>query len=224
MGPSRYCDYMAKRAASFERAGIRHGFTARQEGDFRHEPLPEAVSTARQVHGTRVIEARAAGRLSDEADALLARAGQGAGVLTADCVPILLCDPQAGLAAAIHAGWRGTLAGVASAAGEALVRAGADPRRVLAAIGPCIRSCCYEVSEELSVELAHALGPEVVPSRRHVDLALANQKRLVALGIPEGNVEDLGECTCCTRDGEAFRYFSHRRDGSPGRQLSWIRA
>ncbi len=165
------------------------------------------------------------GRLNLEADALLAGPPLGVGVLTADCVPILLVDPGARLAAAVHAGWRGTLKGVLAHAVRALVLGGADVQRLLVAIGPCIRPCCYQVSEDLLSDFVRAFGPGVQRSGSRLDLALANRGHITYLGIPEANVDDLGECTRCARRGDMYTYFSHRRSGdAAGRQLSWVRA
>jgi len=206
-------------------AGVRHGFGTAADGDYRSGPLPEGIATARQVHGNHVVRPEEPGRSSVEADALVAAGTIGVGVLTADCVPILLADPAAGLAAAVHAGWRGTLARVAGRAVEALVRAGADRARMLAAIGPCIRACCYEVSEDLLSTFAHEFGEQVRAAPTRLDLALANRTHLTSIGIAPANVDDLEACTRCGRDGDTYLYFSHRRSAdAAGRQLSWVRA
>ena len=190
--------------------------------------MPDGVLLAKQVHGTHVlwaagVGASVEGRCDIEADAVLCDAGRGAGVLTADCVPLLLADPLSGFGAAVHAGWRGTLANVVEAALGALTDAGANPSRMVAAIGPCIRACCYEVSEALILDFEHVFGPRVARPGRHLDLVYANLQRLAACGISEARIEDLCECTRCAIDGGTPRYFSHRRDVSPSRQLSWLR-
>ena len=207
------------------RAGVPHGFGAADQGDVRDAELPPRIAVARQVHGCEVAKPAVAGRLTVEADVLLAGVPLGVGVVTADCVPILMADPVAQLAAAVHAGWRGTLKGIVSQAVRALVLEGADPRRLLVTIGPCIRPCCYEVSEDLLGEFAKAFGPTVQRPGSRLDLALANREHLTSLGIPPSNVDDLGECTRCARKGDMYAYFSHRRSGAAaGRQLSWVRA
>ena len=218
---------MLHTAQLLEGLGISHGFSTAAEGDFQRERLPERVSVARQIHGTHSIWAavpgRLPGRLEEEADAVLCRTGSGAGILTADCVPILIVDPLVSLGAAVHAGWRGTLAGVAEAAVKALAEAGAQPGRMSAAIGPCIRACCYEVSDDLLSGFTHRFGPQVARPVRRLDLALANRQQLAACGISDNKIEDLEECTHCALEGAKPRYFSHRREGSGGRQLSWLR-
>src|SRR4051812_36197982 len=107
-----------------------------------------AFRSAVQVHGDRVLEVGERPHdPASEADALLATApGIVAAVKTADCVPVLLFHPGTGEAAAVHAGWRGTEAAIVCRAVEALARRGGDPRGVLAAVGPAIGACCYEVS------------------------------------------------------------------------------
>ena len=113
---------------------------------------PASLCTVRQVHGADVVIAREPEpeRPTVEADALVTdRAGVALGVLTADCAPVLLVDPDAGVIGAAHAGWRGALAGVIEATVQAMVGLGAAPERICAAIGPCIAQASYEVGPEL---------------------------------------------------------------------------
>jgi len=215
---------MWKTSHLLSRAGVPHGFGAADQGDFRDARLPPGIAVAHQVHGCEIAKPAVAGRLALEADALLADASLGVGVVTADCVPILLADPEAQKAAAVHAGWRGTLKGIVRHAVQALVLEGADHRRLLVAIGPCIRPCCYQVSADLLSDFVQAFGPGVQRPGSRLDLALANREHITSLGIPEANVDDLGECTRCARKGDMYAYFSHRRSGdAAGRQLSWVR-
>ncbi len=213
---------MSLRSALLESLGVAHGFAVASEGDYRTQPLPPGVALARQVHGTHLIWPDAPGRGEREADAVAGRAGEGAGVLTADCVPILLVDPEADLIAAVHAGWRGTQADIVGSAVAALIAAGAEPARIHAALGPCIRACCYEVGTELASDFIRLFGEHIVTSERHLDLAAANVQRLGARGISRSQIEELQECTACARDADGPRFFSHRRDQTPRRQLSWI--
>ena len=113
--------------------------------------ISDDFSTAQQVHGDRVVDARGREVLAptekqeEGADALLALEGEAVGVRVADCVPILLYDEDSGAAAAVHSGWRGTRLSIAARGVRALQHAaGTDPERVLAAIGPSIGRCCYE--------------------------------------------------------------------------------
>lgn len=192
----------------------------------------------RQVHGTHVVDASREGvrpaeddsddfpRVHAEADALVAaQPGLVVGVRTADCVPLLLVAPHRRWAAAVHAGWRGTLAGIATEALRAARDAGIRPEDMLAALGPSIGPCCYEVSEELGSHFERAGLPVALPpaatssSRPHLDLRAANRVLLEGSGIPVRNIQTIGPCTRCARD----RYHSFRADADEaGRQVSWV--
>jgi YfiH family protein len=180
----------------------------------------------KQVHGDRVFRVPAAEGPEGppEADGVVSdRSGTAACVLVADCVPILLADPRSGAVAALHAGWRGTLAGVGARGVEAMVReVGARPEELLAAIGPSIGPCCYEVSSELAERFRERWGERVGnPSARQprVDLWLANRLTLQEAGLALERVEVLERCTSC----EEELFFSHRRDsGRTGRQAAFI--
>lgn len=178
----------------------------------------------RQVHGARCVRAEAPSLPAEEADVVLsATAGVAACVSVADCVPVLLADPQTGRVAAVHAGWRGTLARAAEAGVLALAReTGGPASRLVASIGPSIGPCCYEVSPDLAGRFASELGPEVVRGgggSSRLDLWRANAAILRRAGLPEESVEILGRCTSC----EPEHWFSHRRDaGKTGRQAAFI--
>ncbi len=176
----------------------------------------------RQVHGAHAVRADAPCAPAEEADAVVSlRPGVAACVSVADCVPVLLADPESGAVAAVHAGWRGTLARAAAEGVRALRReAGAPPERLLAAVGPSIGPCCYEVSPELAARFRAELGP-VVREDGHVRLDLwdANRRVLEEAGLRPDRIEVLGRCTSC----EPGVFFSHRRDaGRTGRQVAFI--
>jgi YfiH family protein len=169
-----------------------------------------SLALLRQVHGCSVLEARRGERGElGEGDALVTRGpGVTVGVLSADCVPVLLLGDRG--AAAVHAGRKGLVAGVIEETAE---RLGA----VTAAwIGPAIDSCCYEV------------GPEVVDAFLSRDLPVADSRHVspprAALAILEGlGVPRLERAEICTSCDESF--FSYRRDGVTGRQagvLAWL--
>lgn len=172
------------------------------------EGQPDALALNRQVHGARVVEARAGCRGTLEADALWTdRPGLPVGALTADCVAIALARVGGSrpALAVVHAGWRGLLAGVVPAAASAL------GGTLAAAVGPAIGRCCYEVGDDVAVPLRAAFGLDVVRAGR-ADLPLAAERALRAAGVVR--VDRLDACTAC--DG---RFFSHRRDrGVTGRQ------
>ena len=231
-------------------AGFPHGFSTRRGGR-SHEPFDtfnlgsslgddvasvqsnwEALrantglgfARVRQVHGDRVVVARTAADPSEEADAVVSVVpGVAACVSVADCVPILIGDPRSGAVAAVHAGWRGTLARTAARAVEALAReVGANASDLLAAIGPAIGPCCYDVSRDLAECFREDLGArvaEVRSSGARVDLWLANEIVLRQAGLSRERIEVLGRCTACEFD----TFFSHRRDhGRTGRQVGFI--
>lgn len=179
-----------------------------------------AFRGAVQVHGDRVLEVgQGPHDPATEADALLTGTpGLAVAVKTADCVPILLFDRHTGAAAAVHAGWRGTAAGIVRRAVLALAARGSDPAHVLAAIGPAIGRCCYVVSPELAADFA-ARHPEGVVQGRHLDLPEANRRLLREAGVPDEQIDVLHRCTSC----EGRLFFSHRRDaGRTGRHLSFV--
>ncbi|BDG08264.1 peptidoglycan editing factor PgeF [Anaeromyxobacter paludicola] len=176
-----------------------------------------------QVHGARVVVEPDPDAPREPADAVVSRRrGLAACVSVADCVPVLLADPETGAVAAAHAGWRGTLARIAAETAATLSRLTGTPVGSLrAAVGPSIGRCCYEVSPDLADRFTGAFGAGVVAQAEtpHLDLWQANVQALVALGLRPENVEVLGLCTACDRR----RFFSHRRDaGRTGRQAGFI--
>jgi YfiH family protein len=175
----------------------------------------EAVPvTLRQVHGTEihVVEnnrgfPRAGDGLVTEHPAL------APAVRTSDCVPLLLRDPDTGAVAAVHAGRRGMQAGIIHSAVERMAARGAEPRRLLAAVGPSIGVCCYEVGPEV----AASFEPEVLRAgrddRARLDLWEAARLRLEAAGLSRERIAVARLCTCCNPD----LFPSYRRDGTAGR-------
>ncbi|MFN2425219.1 MAG: polyphenol oxidase family protein, partial [Candidatus Binatia bacterium] len=202
-------------------------------GDRQFSAPTGTILLQRQVHGKMVVAAPADGfvrgdddypRAAAEADALIAACPATiVGVRTADCVPLLLVAPRARWSAAVHAGWRGTVAGIAAEAVRAASGAGIAPGELLAALGPSIGPCCYEVSEEVGSGFEQAGLPVVAPrspgSKPHLDLREANRVLLERDGVPPGNIQSVGPCTRCRSD----LYHSFRaQPQSPGRQISWV--
>jgi polyphenol oxidase len=192
-----------------------HGFGTRAAN-----PTPDV--TLRQVHSDIVVNAKGAADRQHEGDALITDAvHQTIGVRTADCVPMLLLDAKQKAVAAVHAGWRGTAAGIAACALRKMHNDfGTQPDDVYAAIGPCIRGCCYEVGPEVAVRFV-PFFPEWSPvtGKRHVDLADANRRQLEGAGLLESNIFDSGFCTAC----QIETFFSYRREpDNPGRLVSAI--
>jgi len=174
-----------------------------------------------QVHGAAVVQAPWEGR--PRADAAVAT-GPGCllGVQTADCLPVLLVDPERRFAAAAHAGWRGTVAGVAARVVEALAARGSRPEDLVAALGPAVGPCCYEVGEEVREAFRPSGATFFRPGpkgRPHLDLRAANVRQLLDSGLRPEAVHHVADCTRCRAD----LYHSYRRDGrAAGRMISFV--
>lgn len=136
------------------------------------------------------------------------------GVKTADCAPILLVDAKCRKVAAVHAGWRGAVTGVAPKTLEAMVaRWGTGPEEIHAAIGPCIGPCCFEVGPEVAIQFGEPAA------RVRIDLAGFIRRQLLDAGVPETQIYLAGLCTYCRAD----LFHSFRRDREKaGRLLSVI--
>ena len=208
--------------------GVLHGFTlrtgdfgVRENGERDRERLRLALGFSRltgmhQVHGNdvQILE----GNAVSQCDGLLTdERGNGVFVQSADCVPLLLWASKVKAVAAVHAGWRGTLARIASRAVSRLNEVyGASLEEIHAAIGPAIRVCCYEVGDEVisafaeggrDIDRISRPGPR---GRRHLDLVEENHAQLVASGVQIERVYDSGLCTFCENEG----FYSFRREGS----------
>ncbi len=172
------------------------------------------MASLKQIHSDISFTAERPGCVG-EGDALVTRtAGVAVSIRTADCFPILLVDPDTRAVAAVHAGWRGTAAGViTSTLARMRSEFGTDARNVYAAIGPGIGKCCYEVG----VEVARQFGMQ---EAGHLDLAVENQKQLIAAGVKPERIDQVGGCTFCN----PAQFFSWRRDHDrAGRMISFIR-
>lgn len=194
---------------------LEHAFGTRHAG-----PDQAGLVTVQQVHSARVAAADGRhGRIA-EADALIARLpGARVGVRTADCLPILLADERLRAVAAVHAGWRGTLGGIARRAVEALAEAfGSRPEDLHAAIGPGIGRCCFEVGPEVAEQFAPLFPERKDLSRRtRLDLAEANRRQLAAAGVLPGRIYCGAPCTVCMVED----FHSWRRDrDKAGRMIS----
>jgi len=183
---------------------------------------PPRLSTARQVHGDEVLEVR--GAFFDRAftaDGLVTnRPGVYLAAGTADCVPILLWDPEHRAVGAVHTGWKGTELGIARRAVEKLGRLfGSDPSGVLAAIGPAAGPCCYEVTEDVARLFSPEFLQRLPDGRTHLDLWAANRRQLLEAGLRPENIDEAALCTICNPD----LLFSYRRDrGVTGGMLAVI--
>ena len=190
------------------------------------------IDTARFVHGRQVhgVSVRIARRGDEhpigqaapwpEADGYVtAERDLPLAVFTADCTPLLMQDARAGVIAAVHCGWRSTVADIEKNAVEAMVSLGAKPRNIRAAIGPGIRRCCFQTGPEVPAAIDALLGGDAkdlygpdaaAPGKFRVDLPGTVRRRLTQLGVPEENIDELGICTMCEPD----RFWSHRAMGA----------
>lgn len=174
-----------------------------------------------QVHGALVRRAPWEGYPEGDA-ATLDSPGLLLGIETADCLPLLLVDPRRRAVAAVHTGWRGTAAGVARRAVEALLATGSRADDLIAALGPGIGPCCYEVGEELR-DFFGAEGAALFRSgprgRPHLDVRAANERQLRDSGLAQARIHHVADCTSCRAD----LYHSYRRDGpDAGRMISYV--
>ncbi len=206
--------------------GIDHGF-----GDARTpvaSPLEvrfeERSPVWKQVHGIAIADVNHATQTCGEVDGLFSfERDVVVSVRTADCVPILLARKDGGAVAAVHAGWRGTHARILTALWEKLKARGEKPSDWVAAIGPAIGPCCYEVSPELAEDFEKEHGGKLaVPSPRMLDLPAVNAAELRDIGMRAEDVEILRACTRCTQDAEGHVFHSYRREGKGTRQYSAI--
>ena len=192
--------------------------------------LPAEPLWLRQMHGTTVVEADGIDR-SPQADAALARRpGTVCAVLSADCLPLLLCDQAGTVVAAAHAGWRGLSSGVIE---QTLQRMHRSPESLLAYLGPAIGPAAYEVGPEVreAFAVADRAAPgcdaegggaftPAGPGKFHADLYALARRCLARSGVTR--VYGGGYCTYTERE----RFFSYRRDGATGRvaSLVWMEA
>lgn len=191
----------------------------------------DRLVTARQVHGAMalVVEEPWDNRTAPEADALVTRTpGLLLGVLSADCGPILLADPEAGVVGAAHAGWKGALAGVAEAAVAAMAALGAAPGRITAALGPCIAQPSYEVGPDLVDRFraedpasARFFAPAGESGKATFDLKGYLAARLARAGVQR--VDVLPHDTYAEEDlFFSFRRTTHRGEAGFGLQLAAV--
>lgn len=169
------------------------------------------LATVRQVHGMEVVRAQGEGL---EADGMVTdEVGVALGIQVADCVPVLVADTRLRVVGAFHAGWRGTVGGIA---GRGIARMtaefGSRAEDMVGAVGPSVGQCCYEVGEAVRgrFEEAFPYAEELFAGRR-LDLWEANRRQLVDAGVRQ--VQVVGECSVCALGKAGRKYFSYRGDG-----------
>jgi polyphenol oxidase len=213
-----------------------HGFSTREFGNMRAMGMPESLekfSTSleidpqnvvrmNQVHSSNVAWVTKAVALGiDDTDGILTSEKElFLSVITADCVPVLLYDPKKKHVGAVHAGWRGVYKEVVKKAVAEMIEKGSDPADILVGLGPCIRSCCYDIAQE-HADMFASKFPEMNDclaerdGKIFLNLPMLVQYQLQLEGIPVTNMEDAEICTfdspedlySCRREGESFGEF-----------------
>jgi len=179
---------------------------------------PAQLQVMRHVHGTNVWTVGEPLADGAEFDGLVCdRVGPVLGAFAADCIPLLFAEPDARICGAAHAGWRGTVAGVARNVVERMAALGARPERIRVALGPSIGPCCFEVGPEVTGAFRAALGEPAGmivagPRKDHIDLRVATRAVVERAGVAADHIDDRPPCTQC----ETERFFSYRRDGQAG--------
>ena len=195
------------------------GFEPKQTAFTRqiHSDIVERVGRAQCGRGLIVpVEQDCDGLVTDEPGVALT-------VFSADCTPLLLYDPVRRVAGAVHAGWRGTAAGIAAKAAEKMrAEFGCDPKNIRAAIGPCISQCCFETDADVPTAMLNALGAEAenairpVSEKYYVNLKECNAIWLRRAGVTQ--IDICGACTACQPE----RFWSHRRVGNDRGSLAAV--
>jgi YfiH family protein len=201
-----------------ELSWLEHGF-----GTADAAAWPQPLATVRQIHSVDVVEANEPGDHGPGDALVTGAAGLWVAVKTADCVPILLADPEQRVVAAVHAGWRGSAEAIVIRTLEYMVgEFGTKPDSLCAAIGPAIGVCCYEVGPEV-LDRFRRWFPETglggkLTAKGHLDLHEANERQLRSMGVRR--IERTPYCTYC----DPVRFHSFRRDPEKaGRMWSAIR-
>ncbi len=167
-----------------------------------------------QVHGDNIaIVDESSPETLPDCDAIVTnRPGIALAVMVADCIPMLLFDKKKGVAAAVHAGRNGTFLNIGAKCVKTMVeRFGCRSGDIYAEMGPSIRACCYEISEEMARLVRKSFG-ESYMNGRYLDLQSLNRDRLLEAGLREDRIDISDICTCCSTD-----HFSYRREGTTGR-------
>ncbi|MCL4199804.1 peptidoglycan editing factor PgeF [Patescibacteria group bacterium] len=216
---------------------IRHGYSAKSHGDTRDQAVLDSILGrggwsfgqyvgAEQVHGNGIAHVDHVQPEVRAVDGLVTgKSGLVLGVKTADCVPLLLADPDARIVAAVHAGWRGTIAEIAMKAVAAMVAKGANPAAIRVSIGPHIGACCYSVSSDRAARFIEYFGDQsgIVTKEGdgwYLDLGKANAHLLTKMGVHPDYIEINELCTSCQSD--TFYSYRKHKDNGFGEMVSFI--
>ncbi len=224
-----FSQFTQQKPLQYDENGFAWGFTTKELGDGRQKETmqklleqiqihPKTVAAMNQVHGTaiQVVEASKEETLSlAEVDGAITKVpGIFLTALTADCVPIVFIDTKNKITGVSHQGWKGSLAGMAKKMVDAMVEAGAEKQNITAYVGPSIGMCCYNVEKDRYLQFKQEfytylhLFTKVDGEKYFLNLAELNVQQLLEAGLQWANVNNLSQCTSCTKD----KYYSYRRD------------
>ena len=214
--------------------GLVHGFSTRSFGSMWHDdPNPKNALNAEkalnsfsktlginprnltkmnQVHGKNVhwVNQEQAGQKISQTDGILtAEKDIYLSIITADCVPVLILDKRKKYLGAVHAGWRGIESEILKVAINMLLLKGSNPNDIMIGIGPCIRSCCYDIYQDRA---------DLIKNKTFLELSALAKQQLLELKILPENIEDCGICTF----DESDRLYSFRRGDKSNRFTSII--
>ena len=203
-----------------------HGYSTKSAGDMRKPSNQEAwltamgTSVASLVLGEQIHSAVAAvvddvppGEIAGVDGLVTGQKGITLGVVAADCAPLLLADVKKGVAAAAHAGWRGTLEGIAPVCIKKMIDAGASASDIIVSIGPHIGMCCYSVPQDRAEKFQAAFGsdPKIathIEGTWHLDIGYVNALQLTGAGVLPEHIDAPVVCTSCQSD----IFYSYRKD------------
>lgn len=179
----------------------------------------EHVARGRQIHSS-IVHIVSKGGIHDDGDGFVtATRGVAVSVLVADCAAILLADKQAGVVAALHAGWRGTVGGIIKNGIEAMISLGALPENIEAFVSPCIEQSHFELGEEVASQFPDRFVDRLSYPKPHADMKGWLTEQLLDCGVNKDHIEVSTHCTY----GNDQQFYSYRRQGSKsGRMMAVI--
>lgn len=220
-----------------EQKDLVHSFSGRELGDMKVEENkrkflellgldPKDLVLMKQIHGNKVkvVGDLDKGKVLEGVDGLVtSEKGLVLGIKMADCLPVLLFDPQQKIIGLAHAGWKGVVRGIVPNVLREMVKLGTDPRDVLAVIGPHIGGCCFAAFPKRAGIFRQKFGklPGMIYdelSELHLDLVVPVIAQLENMGIGRGNIDIALTCTSCQND----KFFSFRKEKTPQRMLGII--
>jgi len=236
-----FSQFTQEKPLDYNENGIAWGFTTKELGDGREEETmqklllqqgikPITIVRLKQVHGTAiqvVEEVKEESIILTDVDGVITKIpGIFLTALTADCVPIVFIDTKNKIAGVSHQGWKGSLNRMAIKMVEAMAVAGADKQNIAAYIGPSIGMCCYNVEKDRYLSFKQEfytyrhLFTKIDDNKYFLNLAELNVQQLLEAGLLWGNVNNLAQCTSCTKE----KYYSYRRDnkGDFGEMITYV--